>query len=265
MRAWSRAGHRSRADDQHQSERVESVVLTPSPFDQDETAPRLLVSVRDADEALAAALAGADLVDAKDPARGALGALPVATVRALVARVAGRAVTSAVAGEPADAAALAAHVAAIAATGVDYVKVAVRPEFSDAALTEAAAAAPGRLIAVLFAGHDPAPGLVARLAAAGFVGAMIDTATKDGRRLPDLLPARTLAAFTRACRRHGLVSGLAGSLALADIEPLGSLGAHYLGFRGGLCRDSDRTKGLDPTRVAEAVRSLRAHARRDAA
>jgi len=240
-------------------------VLTPSPFEPGDTAPRLLVSVRDADEALAAALAGADLVDAKDPEHGALGALPVATVRALVAGVAGRALTSAVAGEPADAALLAPHVAAMAATGVDYVKVAVPAGFPDATLVEAAEAAPRRLIAVLFAEHEPAAGLVARLAAAGFVGAMIDTATKDGRRLSDILPPPALSAFTRACRRHGLLSGLAGSLALGDIEPLTPLGAHYLGFRGGLCHDSDRRQGLDPARVAEAVRALRAHARRNAA
>ena len=37
--------------------------------------PRILVSVRDADEADIAVRAGADLVDAKDPKRGALGAL----------------------------------------------------------------------------------------------------------------------------------------------------------------------------------------------
>ena len=48
------------------------------------------MSVRDADEADLAARAGADLVDAKDPARGALGALPAATVRAIVAQVGGR-------------------------------------------------------------------------------------------------------------------------------------------------------------------------------
>lgn len=244
-------------------------LLMPSPFERgaypDDAVPRLLVSVRDADEALAAAAAGADLVDAKDPDRGALGALPVTTVRALVDRIAGRAVTSAVAGEPTDATALAPCVAAMAATGVNYVKVAVQGDFPDTALAEAAAAAPGRLIAVLFAEHEPAPALVARVAAAGFVGAMIDTATKDGRRLPDLLPIPVLTAFTRACRRHDLVSGLAGSLALADIESLAPVGPHYLGFRGGLCHDSDRTKGLDPARVAEAVRILRACARRDAA
>ena len=72
---------------------------------------RLLVSVRDPGEAECACAAGLDLVDAKDPERGALGALPPAVVGAIRARVAGRAVTSAVAGEP-EAADLAAAVRA---------------------------------------------------------------------------------------------------------------------------------------------------------
>ena len=76
--------------------------------------------------------------------------------------------------------------------------------------------------------------------------------------------ARDFAAGAVSGNAEG-TAGLAGSLALADIEPLGSLGAHYLGFRGGLCHDSDRRQGLDPARVAEAVRALRAHARRNAA
>jgi uncharacterized protein (UPF0264 family) len=78
--------------------------------------PRLLVSIRDPAEAEAARLAGADLIDAKDPEHGALGALDPDRVREIVARVAGGAVTSAVA-DPAPAA-----IAAMEATGVDWVK-----------------------------------------------------------------------------------------------------------------------------------------------
>lgn len=234
------------------------------PFDPADTAPRLLVSVRDADEAALAAQAGADLVDAKDPARGALGALDTDRVRAIVARVEGRALTSAVAGEP-EAVGLAPCIAAMSATGVAFVKVAVRAEWSEADLARAAAAAPGRLIAVLFAEGGAATDLVPRLGSAGFLGAMIDTAGKDGRRLTDHLPFPALAAFVHACRSHGLVSGLAGSLALPDIDRLAPLGAQYLGFRGGLCAGGDRRRGLDRGRVAEAVRALRARAWQDAA
>jgi uncharacterized protein (UPF0264 family) len=233
-------------------------------FDADAPAPRLLVSVRNADEADLATGAGADLVDAKDPERGALGALPAATVRAIVAQVGGRTLASAVAGEP-DRAALVPAIAAMAATGIDVVKVAVGDAVSADDLARAAEAASGRLIAVLFAEAGDAAALVPRLRRAGFLGAMIDTAGKDGRRLTDHLSLPALAAFTRACRDHGLVSGLAGSLALSDIAILAPLGPHYLGFRGGLCGAGDRRQALDPVRVAEAVRLIRASARRDAA
>ncbi|MGV7034689.1 (5-formylfuran-3-yl)methyl phosphate synthase [Methylobacterium symbioticum] len=225
---------------------------------------RLLVSVRDAGEADLALAAGADLIDAKDPERGALGALPPETVRAIAARVGNRALTSAVAGEP-EPAALPAAVRAMAATGVDFVKVALRPGCPPEALTDAAGAAPGRLIAVLFAEDAPRAGAVPALAAAGLAGAMIDTASKDGRRLTDRLGPADLTAFTEACRAHGLLSGLAGSLRVSDIPSLAPHRPSYLGFRGGLCRARDRRLGLDPEALAEAVRTLRALPARAAA
>ena len=228
--------------------------------------PRLLVSVRDAAEAEVAIRAGADLIDAKDPENGALGALPAEIVRAVVAHTAGRAATSAVAGEPAPAERQAA-IRAMAETGVAWVKVAVRPDWlaDVSALHAAGAAAPGRLVAVLFAEDDPEPDCAPRLAAAGFIGAMIDTAVKDGRRLPDLIDSERLAAFVAAARIAGLVSGLAGSLRVGDIPGLAAHRPDYLGFRGGLCRDGDRRNGLDAQRLSQAVRALRRPAARDAA
>lgn len=226
---------------------------------QGSPAPRLLVSVRDPAEAEAALLAGADLIDAKDPERGALGALDPDIVRAIVARVGGAAVTSAVADASVPP-------AAIAATGVDWVKLGIEPRFwaDPDALAARAAAAPRRLIAVLFAEDGPGPDLVPRLAAAGFAGAMIDTAGKAGARLTDLVEPAGLSAFTAACRARGLLSGLAGSLRITDIPALSAHAPDYLGFRGGLCHDLDRRDGIDPLRVAEAVRALRL-GRRDAA
>ncbi|MGU3538351.1 (5-formylfuran-3-yl)methyl phosphate synthase [Methylobacterium sp. A54F] len=229
--------------------------------------PRLLVSVRSCDEARAALAAGADLIDAKDPDRGALGALATDVVRAIVAAMAGRAVTSAVAGEPAGPEAMAETVRAMAATGAGYVKVAVRP--GDLAhpgpLAAAAGAAPGRLVAVLFAEDGAAAPSVAPLAAAGFAGAMIDTLGKDGRRLGDWLAPEALEAFTETCGAHGLLSGLAGSLRVADIPVLSGHAPGYLGFRGGLCEGGDRRRALDPARIRAAVAALAALPRADAA
>jgi uncharacterized protein (UPF0264 family) len=219
--------------------------------------PRLLVSVRNPAEAEAAQLAGADLIDAKDPDRGALGALEAGIVAEIVTRVAGAAVTSAVADPTPD------SVTAMAATGIDWVKTGLerlhrRDEVALAALT---AAAPGRLIAVLFAEDGPAADLVPALAQVGFAGAMIDTAGKSGARLTDLAEPAALAAFTAACRTHGLMCGLAGSLRITDIPVLSAHNPDYFGFRGGLCRDFDRHNGIDPLRVAEAVRALRPNQR----
>ncbi|GEL40415.1 hypothetical protein MEX01_10060 [Methylorubrum extorquens] len=225
--------------------------------------PRLLVSVRGPDEALTALWAGADLIDAKDPERGALGALLPETVRAIVAGVGGQAVTSAVAGDGTGRE-IAAAIAAIAATGVDFIKIAVGTA-DDAALAEAAAQAPGRVIGVLFAEDDVAEDGPARLAAAGFVGAMIDTRGKSGTALTSLMAAPQLAAFVAGCRTHGLMSGLAGSLGLGDIPALAQLDPDYLGFRGGLCRAGDRRQALDGARVAQAVEAMRAGPRADAA
>lgn len=221
--------------------------------------PRLLVSVRDPAEAEAALLAGADLIDAKDPERGALGALGPDMIRAIVARVGGRAVTSAVAD-----ASVPPEV--VSATGVDWVKRGIEPRLwaDPEALAALATAVPERLIAVLFAEDAPGPDLVPALAAAGFAGAMIDTAGKDGVRLTDLAEPAHLSAFTAACRARGLLCGLAGSLRLSDIPTLRAHAPDYLGFRGGLCRDLDRCHAIDPLRVAQAVRALRS-GQRDAA
>jgi (5-formylfuran-3-yl)methyl phosphate synthase len=60
---------------------------------------KLLVSVRNAGEAEAALAGGADWIDLKEPARGALGAVDAAVAREVVSCVAGRAPISAAAGE----------------------------------------------------------------------------------------------------------------------------------------------------------------------
>src|SRR5215212_6596608 len=86
--------------------------------------PNLLVSVRDASEAELAAAVGHCLIDAKDPGRGALGALPLETVQAIAATVHGRCPTSAVAGEPDTWDDLQESILGMVGSGVDMVKIA---------------------------------------------------------------------------------------------------------------------------------------------
>jgi hypothetical protein len=106
---------------------------------------------------------------------------------------------------------------------------------------------------VLFADTAPDFALIDRLHESGFAGAMLDTGDKRAGGLRRHMDDATLGDFVARVRRDRMISGLAGSLALADVVPLRRLGPDYLGFRGALC-PAGRTSALDIERV-RAVRS----------
>lgn len=219
-----------------------------------------LASITGIDEARQVLAAGASFIDCKNPMAGALGALPAGTVAAVVREVAGRAPVSATVGDfpDMDPAAVVAAIAAMAETGVDYVKIGLFPAPNLAACLAALAAIAGRqpLVAVLFADREPDFGLIPRLAELGFAGVMLDTAGKSGGGLLAHLAPPVLADFVRRARAHGLLTGLAGSLKLADIDRLLPLKPDYLGFRGALCREHVRVAGLDPVALAAVAERL---------
>lgn len=217
---------------------------------------RVLVSVRSASEAALAVAHGADLVDAKEPARGALGALPLCTVREIVATVGGARPVSATVGDlPLDPRVVVAAAEEMAETGVDIVKIGFFADGDRHACLPPLAPIACRqpLVAVLFADQDPDLELMPRIAGAGFVGVMLDTADKTRGSLTAQTTPRFLARFVVEARRQGLLAGLAGSLRLADIKVLRPLGATYLGFRGALCDHGDRGGTLDPGRLDEIL------------
>jgi FolB domain-containing protein len=213
----------------------------------------LLASVRSPEEAEAAVTLGADIVDLEDSARGALGALAADAVRAAVRTVAGRRPTSAATGDvPMEPDAIVPAAAAAAKTGVQYVKLGLFPQARREECIAALAplARDTKLVGVIFADLEPDAGLVRgvleRLRAAGFAGAMLDTARKGSGRLLDNLDIPSLAGFVEACRSNDLIAGLAGALEPPDIPRLLPLVPHYLGFRGALCAGGDRTASLEP-------------------
>lgn len=228
-----------------------------------------LASVVDAVEARMVLAAGAGIVDAKNPQRGALGDLPHAVVRAIVEAVDGRAPVSATVGDfpemPPDAVRTA--VAAMAETGVDFVKIGCFPAalLCDCIDALAPLAARHDLVAVLFADRVPDVALIPRLAERGFRGVMLDTAGKADGGLTHCQPPERLASFVAQARRHGLFSGLAGSLRLADIPALAVLEPDYLGFRGALCAGHARTAALDAEALAAVSQAVRRHRRPRAA
>jgi uncharacterized protein (UPF0264 family) len=231
--------------------------------------PLFLASVVSAAEATAALAAGAEIIDCKNPSAGALGALPGETVRAIVKTVAGRVPVSATVGDlPPDPQLLCAAATAMAATGVDLIKVGV----FDGGEPEAAIAALGRtdlgrvrLVGLLLADRDPDFGLVAVMGKAGFAGAMLDTATKDGRSLADVMPRHEIDRFITSARASGLFVGLAGALRAEHIRNLGDLTPDLMGFRGALCAGKMREGPLEEAAARAIATALASLGRRSAA
>jgi dihydroneopterin aldolase len=224
----------------------------------------LLASVRDAAEAELAIGAGADIIDLKDPSRGALGAVAPETIEACVSRVDGRTPLSATIGDQLQAEAVRAAVLRTAAFNVDFVKLGIFPgaEAERCLMALKPEAAQLRLILVLFADALPsfdAIGLAGRIGAAGI---MFDTLGKGSGALPDHLTPAALAGELASARAQGLTVGLAGSLRARHVPSLLALEPDLLGFRGALCRDGNRAAALDPARLA-AIRSLIPRRRHD--
>ncbi|MCL6707887.1 dihydroneopterin aldolase [Pseudomonas sp. R2.Fl] len=217
----------------------------------------MLASVRDRREAEIVLQAGADIIDLKDPARGALGAVDTPEIADVVGFVAGKRPVSAACGEfSGDPAALRAKVEEIAAAGVDFIKIGFLPSSPIAAGVEALADVAGhrKLIAVLFADHRYDENVMVSFAKAGFHGVMLDTDDKSKGRLLHHMPPGHIPDFVAEGHRHGLMVGLAGSLEAPDIPRLLPGKPDYLGFRGALCEGLSRNADID----ADAVAKIRA-------
>jgi uncharacterized protein (UPF0264 family) len=228
---------------------------------------RLLVSVRDVDEAVLAADAGADFIDLKEPDDGALGAVAAEDVAQIVSllrvRYPGLRISATVGDLDSGAQSeILRRVERIASCGVDYVKVGLWPDRSGSgatrALVDALAACPAAVVPVLVADDGVDAALVDHALARGaFPALMVDTAEKRRGSLLDRVPLAVLASFVQTVRAHGVMSGLAGSLRAEHAEALRALAPDFAGFRGAVTR-GPRTAVLDPRRVRQLRRRLAA-------
>jgi FolB domain-containing protein len=212
---------------------------------------RMLASVANAAEAVVVLQLGADVIDLKDARQGALGAVSLDTARQAIAAVAGRSETSAALGDPPyDEESLIAGARALAAMGVDTVKLAVDgptlDRLGDSLMRLARDVA---LVGMMFADEKPDFALLAKLKELGLKGAMLDTRDKTRGRLLAHLEVVQLNEFCTQCRALKLMSGLAGSLEAPDVPRLLLVRPDVLGFRGALCQARDRRATIDPTAV----------------
>ena len=218
----------------------------------------LLASVTDLQEARMALKAGAHIIDLKDPARGALGAVSHEIQQSITQFINRRQPVSATVGDlPMSAQVIADAIQATSANGVDFIKVGLfGPDTpADVLDTLAAASQAGiRIIAVLFIDQYSPLHLLEPLRTAGCCGVMLDTADKTSGSLLRHMNRETLAAFVRQARQLGLLTGLAGSLQVTDIPVLSALAPDYLGFRTALCHGGIRTSRLS-AKAIERVRN----------
>ena len=232
---------------------------------------RLLVSVRSAAEAAAARAGGADIIDAKEPAAGALGAVQLATFHDIVDAIADAGPVTAAIGDAVEESAIERTAALFARAGASLVK-----------LGFTGIASPTRVASLLAAAKDGAAGdagviatayadagrvaslnrlaMIDAAAAAGAAGILLDTADKHGPGLPGLMSPAMLVAWVNRARDARLLVAVAGKLTVADFAMVMDTGADIVGVRGAAC-DNGRTGEI----VAARVRALRsAVARRSA-
>jgi len=234
----------------------------------DSQRPKLLVSVRDVSEAQAALAGGADWIDLKQPARGALGAVDAAAAREVVDFVGDRAVVSAAGGELLDWCDGASRqlqdvdrLSMVKLGLAGCIDATWQSRWRDAARELEAAGK--SLAAVVYADHQraraPLPSLVVELAcAAPCRWILFDTYDKANGALLDHLPRQALEPLLDTARRRGRRIAVAGSLALHSIASLPLELIDVIAVRGAAC-----SGGRDGVVSSDRVLRLKAELSRD--
>ena len=214
-------------------------------------APKLLVSVRNTQEAEAAILGGADWIDLKEPKHGPLAAVDAQSANQVAELLAGRVQVSAALGELVEWRDSPAHeLLRIAEIGV--VKLGLsncnrrarwREEWRS--LHDRFSQHGKNLAAVAYADHiaarapEPAEILkVAQQSRAAYL--LVDTYDKRSGSILEWMPERQLQALLTAAKTHGMQIVLAGSINQDCLERLPSVDVDMVAVRGAVCV-GDRT------------------------
>jgi uncharacterized protein (UPF0264 family) len=224
---------------------------------------QLLVSVANAAEAAAALAGGADIIDAKDPLKGALGPVSLDSLRAIAATVVNARPVTAALGDYGDEGDVEQAARDYATAGASLVKIGfagINDAFRVQTVLNAAVHAirntHGGVVAVAYLDRkhlDLSPAMMIDVAAtAGAAGVLLDTADKRGPGLRQLMTPDALAAWIHAAHAAGLLAAVAGKLTAEDLPLVNDAGADIAGVRGAAC-DAGRTGRV----VAERVRQLR--------
>jgi (5-formylfuran-3-yl)methyl phosphate synthase len=239
------------------------------------TPPRLghhlLVSVRDYAEAQLVQALGVQWIDLKNPAAGSLGAADALTALRVSTILAGNSglLTSAAAGELHNATPAAQMLAPL----FPLIKVGMAGLQGDDSwagrlqvLRHEIESAGSQLVPVIYADYEacraPTPHQILAAVeqmdqAVSIPGSqrymLVDTHTKDGRRLLDWLSAPQLKEIIHQAHQQRRQVVLAGSLALADLPKLLKLPAAAIAVRSAVCT-TDRSSPICAQKIADWLR-----------
>lgn len=216
-----------------------------------------LASVRNLEEADIALRGGADILDLKEPVRGALGAVDIKTIAQVAAFVAGRRLVSATTGDViTDISQFENQVRELTGTGVDIIKFPVYADLSPRLLAaiDDLNSRGHRLVAVLMSDVSIATKQVTAISASGLFGVMLDTADKQLGTIVQRHGIRALARFVEQARAERIGVGIAGGLSPEDVANVLLIQPDFIGFRGALCVGG-RTGSVN-LQAVEKLRSL---------
>ena len=236
----------------------------------DPSSPRLLVSVRNLEEARIARAAGSDLIDLKEPHRGSLGRVDK-TIADQVAAELPESPLSLALGELAE---------WNDTVGIPQIPAAIR--YLKLGLSHQAGVAwqPAwkRLrdaidqrsdkrfdwIAVIYAdaeaARSPAPEEIIEAAReTNCAGVLFDTWTKSAGTLTDHVSIDRLRSYIESIHAAGMLAALAGSVREAHLPEILPLGADIIAVRGAVCSGRNRTGDVCP----DLIRDFRARVKRE--
>jgi uncharacterized protein (UPF0264 family) len=222
------------------------------------TTPGLLVSVRSAAEVVAALDGGADIIDVKEPAKGALAPAEAEVVAAVLDAVDGRVPVSAALGEWSPNAITEAHWHL--ELPLQYVKwglagYAHTPGWGEDLLDTRRELPIGtEMVMVAYADWERAksvpPAEVAKFAKRfRFKAFLLDTWGKDGKTLLDFMTAKEVAELVDGLKRVYTTVAVGGSLRPEQLKQLKGVVPDYFAVRTSACAASKRDGAIDATRV----------------
>ena len=231
--------------------------------------PRLLVSVRNVQEAQTVLQVGCAVVDVKEPDRGPLGMASLEVCRDVADAVArwnseslNRCAVSLALGDAPD---WRFERKPVDLPEVDYIKLGTAgladvdwPTCWSGAISAVHVAANTQKVIVAYAdwqsARAPSPNAVAFHAAElGCRGMLIDTWDKSGRTILDCLSREMLTNISSAVKARGLWFAIAGGLGIKDLTKVAAIQPDIIGIRGAACLGRRRTDVID----ADALRTFR--------